>query len=932
MGLDNTFSQFKGLAGTQGMSQSLLPQAIPNSKKSKAWKEGNMDRLEMIGLEQFKENLVFKDFYDMIEGRLVYSDYESNPELLRDITKLREEIDLPTFVKHYDILGIIVNTLVGDYMDQKDRFRVHSTDAISENEFIQNKTERVKKFVSESFNIKLQKKLIERGINPNEQDFKSEEEKQAYLQQIEATREEVSPPDIELDMQKNWKTKAAEWAENTIEADTEKFRMDDLDRQEMTDYLLTGRFFRHFKVGYDSYKPERWSPINTFFSQDLEIKNPQDGEYVGRVHYISASDVINRYGHLITAIEQQQLTGYYDEELSEGTTSGGREPSFDKVLDNHFVENHIVPDANYYEREMAYELEDVLGEPMGERFTLDENGNEQRSKTFLPRKNKLNYIGTGYAAHIRSDIKVRTDLIQVTETYWRGFERIGLLTYETEEGIIDQEIVTDDILSNFLKENNIKRVNTKTLEEVDNAARKGDLKDFVNTIVFTYVPQIYGGVKVNKGNSYLKKDLYLKVEPLPYQIKGDSDIYDIKLPVSGLIGNSMAMKIRPYQIGYNYCMNQIYNLLEKEIGMFFLFDVNYLPSEFKDQGTSEDWMLQLREMARDVGIVPLDTSKQNTKSAQQFNTFMSQSITYDVQIKSRMELAASYKAQALEQIGITPQRLGTPSQYSTAEGIKKADSATFSQTEAYFADMRSSKVRTLEMHLAIAQYAQKEGKDISVFYTKSTGDTIFLNFTDPDFPLRRLGVLPTTNSKTRKELENIKAYLLNDNTMGHDILDFAQLMTSDTMTEILSVGRKARKEAQEREQEGFQREQDLLNQELQANAEKAQGDRDMVISENQLDRENKIELEYIEALGRAADKNSNTDDMEFVRKAKEESLKNSQRDREIDIKEDQVTSQKSKDIADLEIKRDKNMLELLKLRQKREEVKAQERISIRNKN
>lgn len=52
----------------------------------------------------------------------------------------------------------------------------------------------------------------------------------------------MTPPDIELDMQKNWKTKAAEWAENTIEADTEKFRMDDLDRQEMTDYLLTGRF------------------------------------------------------------------------------------------------------------------------------------------------------------------------------------------------------------------------------------------------------------------------------------------------------------------------------------------------------------------------------------------------------------------------------------------------------------------------------------------------------------------------------------------------------------------------------------------------------------------------------------------------------------------------------------------------------------------
>jgi hypothetical protein len=28
--------------------------------------------------------------------------------------------------------------------------------------------------------------------------------------------------------------------------------MDAIDNQEITDYLLTGRFFRHYHVGYDS--------------------------------------------------------------------------------------------------------------------------------------------------------------------------------------------------------------------------------------------------------------------------------------------------------------------------------------------------------------------------------------------------------------------------------------------------------------------------------------------------------------------------------------------------------------------------------------------------------------------------------------------------------------------------------------------------------
>ena len=40
-----------------------------------------------------------------------------------------------------------------------------------------------------------------------------------------------------------------------------------MEREELKDQLISGRCFRHFRIGYDEYSPETWSPKNTFFSR-----------------------------------------------------------------------------------------------------------------------------------------------------------------------------------------------------------------------------------------------------------------------------------------------------------------------------------------------------------------------------------------------------------------------------------------------------------------------------------------------------------------------------------------------------------------------------------------------------------------------------------------------------------------------------------------
>ena len=73
------------------VSSTLPPQMIPQKKKNKKFIEETLDILESIGIKQFKENLKFKDFYKMVEGKLVYSDYLDIPAQLREVQKVRED-------------------------------------------------------------------------------------------------------------------------------------------------------------------------------------------------------------------------------------------------------------------------------------------------------------------------------------------------------------------------------------------------------------------------------------------------------------------------------------------------------------------------------------------------------------------------------------------------------------------------------------------------------------------------------------------------------------------------------------------------------------------------------------------------------------------------------------------------------------------------
>ena len=348
--MDNSDFVFKTGVGAShgGTSSIMVAQAIPDSKKKPKWERANMDTLERIGEKQIMENRKFKDYYDMQAGRLTYQgtglgEFTEMTKFAEDIKKISEDKGIPSYLKHYDFIGIVVNVLVGIYTDFQDVFRVDSIDEYSTNEFIRYKTELLGQYASQTFQQELTKLLLMKGIDPMRDDFETEEEAQAYQEELAQQKQALTPPEIETHAAKNFKVLATEWAENTLAEDQKRKYLDDLDRQEFIDKLLTGRFFRHFRIGYDSYTPERWCPMQTFFSQNIDTRYPQDGEYIGRIHWYSPSDIINRYGHLLSAREQESISNYWNQNDSSYSNEsiGGS-----KNIEDGLFERHTEPIEN----------------------------------------------------------------------------------------------------------------------------------------------------------------------------------------------------------------------------------------------------------------------------------------------------------------------------------------------------------------------------------------------------------------------------------------------------------------------------------------------------------------------------------------------------------------------------------------------------------
>lgn len=777
----------------------LPPQMIPLSDKTQEWKEENLDALEQIGRSQYYNNLGLIENYEMVKGKFLFNQYFQADGYTDIIAQLTREFELPVYLRHYDIISKVVNVLKGEYQKRPDLFRVRNKAEEAGNEFERSRTDLLHKYVMSRIDAEVAKKMLDSGLDPDKNDFISEEDKQQYQQLIEQAKQQLTPPEIDEYMKTKWSQAGEIWGQHQIELDKQRFNLQEKELKEFEDMLVSDRCFRHFYLTSDGYNQETWNPIHTFFTKSPEVEYIENGDYVGRVLPMSTATIIDRYGYLM---DKDQIDA-----LRESRYKKDKKWNYWKGSEYVFDE-YMFPFKDY----PTYDILKKTGV-----------GIPNLEPDFLT---SVQDGGVFYE---------KRGLHFVTEAYWMSQMKIGKVVYiDPATGIKTRKFVDETF------------VVPEEFTELNSAFNDSDE---INTITWTWVNQVWKGVKIALKNTPYGKDIYLDIKPLDFQFKGDFNPYGAKLPVCGQIfsiRNSGSMSLvdlmKPYQIFYNVMMNQLYRIAEREIGHFVVWDVNMFPDQ-KDWGGEKGYE-KFMVVAKQFGLVPADTSVGNLQqSIAASGGYLPKEFNFDesARMQSRMNLALAFEQMALKQVGFNDYRLGSFTSEATASGIQQGAQQSYAQTESYFTNFSNYLRRCYEMDLAIAQYTQVKDKDIRVFYTKSDESKAFIKLLGTDILLANLYINVINSQEYIRQIESIRALGLNNNTSGANTLDLLELITTNSPEQI----KVKIKESIEKQQEMVQRDQQLKQQELEQQKELAQAK--MIQDQQNFERqlENNLDVAYV---------------------------------------------------------------------------------------
>lgn len=903
------FSNHPFVQNNSHQFQILPPQMLTIQEKDEKWQMQCMDALEYIARIQWLTNQKLLDNYKLVNGEFIPSEYGIEDEYKDPLSQITTDFNVPSFIKNYDIISQPINRLVGEIDLQPDIFTIVGKGELIEGEMMRTKTEMIREYQMADIEKKIKLKLIDKGLDPDFNEFETEEEQQQYLQQIEQESQKLrNPMQIQNWIDREYKHMAVQWAEIELEDQKERFNLADLRRTEFRDLLTTGRRFRHIYLKANGFGIESWNPVNTFYHKSPEVKFIQDGDYVGRIHVISIPDIIDRYGFRMTGKQLSDLqaayTKTYQEQSLAKTTMDGK--PIDYLSPSGIPYATRVPSLDRFINDFAPQVKDFPA----------------TSTWFLSEAN-LDAINGGGAF-----LNAINGMYQVTEGYWKSAKRIGKLTWINPETQLLEKILIDD---NFII--------PKYVKEIDGTIEFKE-EDEINSVSWTWINEIWSGVKIaNAGtHSNLAKPIYLDVQRHDVQFKGETLIYEPKLPVAGQVLNNrnavsagLVDLMKPFQFFHNVLMNQAYQFLEKEIMPFILMDVNLIPND-KDWGSGknknlEKWM----EVAKAWGIVPADTSPENTAGANVNGGQLPRVIDLDMsqRIMTRLNMAQQIKALALDQVGISPQRLGDVKASETATGINQATQNSSIQTSYWFTEFFACERDILKMQLAIAQTLQARNKDILATATKSDLSNSFLKFTDNDFMLYDLHVYISNSQKTVRDLEMVRRLGIENNTLMTKMSDRITMATSNSIPSIVEIIKRSEKENEERQSQ----EQQMRQQQMEQSKEIADAQLAQEKEQFYAKLENDLSKEYIRASGfnenLSSDANSNTipdvlEQLKFIENQGVNSTKMSMAQQKLDLDREMSRADRNFQERQLTFKeqQEANKLKLEKEKLKRAKVQG----------
>jgi len=877
-------------------------QFIPEKEKDEEWRAWNLDWLEFQGMKQLRRNArrLMKN-YKLAKGIIDKADYivEEDNEMADLIDTLTKEDESALELKFYPIIPNVINVLCNEFSKRSSRIMFKAVDDISYNEMMEEKRAMVEKVLLEDAERKMMIEMMNMGV-----ELESEE-----MQKALAPESLQKLPEIEGFFRKDYRSMIEEWATHQMSVDEERFKMQELEERAFRDMLITDREFWHFKMNEDDYDVELWNPLLTFYHKSPDVRYISQGNWVGKMDMMSVSDVIDKFGWMMTQDQLESLEAIYPVRSAGYAVQGYQNDGtyYDPTKSHDW--NTEMPSLGYRQYASLYDTKFGTGDIV-EWILADSEDTVDFGKSHL---------------------------LRVSTIYWKSQRKIGHLTKITEEG----EIIQDIIGENY-------KVSDKPLYNTSIYKQKSkDNLIFGEHIDWIWINETWGGIKIGPNrpafwgmnNPGGINPIYLglnggKPGRVPFQFKGDATLYGCKLPVEGSVFGdrntrsiSLVDLMKPYQIGYNIVNNQIADILVDELGTVIMLDQNSLPRHSMGEDWGKNNLAKAYVAMKNFQMLPLDTSITNTENALNFQHYQVLNLEQTNRLLSRINLASYFKNQAFEVIGLNPQRMGQQiAQQQTATGIEQAVNASYAQTEQYFIQHSDNLMpRVHQMRTDLAQYYHSKKPSVRLQYITGKDEKVNFEMNGTELLMRDLNIFCTTKTNSRSVMEQLKQLALNNNTTGASIYDLGNVIKSESIAELTGVLKDAEQKTQESKQSEMQQQQELQQQMIESQERQKQMDLEFRAEQANLDRQTQLTVAEIRAAGYGAGVDINQNQQSDYQDALE-GIRNEQR------YQDQMNLKRESELTKKELGTQKLNIEREKTQTQREVAEKQLQIARENKN
>ena len=610
---------------TQALS---LKDKLKNKKANQAsdWEIQNLDALESIAWQQYISNYKYVINEKIVNGEFIANDYfECEGDFIEPLEQLIKEGKIPKFIKNYNIVAKIINSLVAIFEEYPDVFHIVGHGE----EFQSEKGRKQTELLREWFDAKLEES-INSILEPLTEEV-SPEEQQAYEQQRQELKNYMTPEDIGQYMV-NFRHDYELWAEYKNLDYKYKYNLPKLRKTEYRDFLINGLRARHFRITPYGLMQESINPRNLFYQKSTDVDYIQDGDYAGLIYSCSGQRFIDLFGKFISSDQVKNLNSLYSEFNPE--TKGVATDVFGNRL--NFIPINGVPfnKTGFYNNAHL----NSIAPKLGMNYSLGQDP----------------FTSNGSGTNIYSK-----DII-VTEAYWKSQEKVWTLNWINPETNIQEIIEVDEefVFPSYIK-------------KITNISSIGEIK--FNTAIESWNTVVYKGIKAKMPDG---ESLYFNTGICEYQKTSPNQVVP-KLPIFGQTANNRNVEVRglvdtlkPYIFLHNIAMNKAAKLQERGYLPFVVMDMKIIPRQ-KDWGDDEESVSKWLGIGEELGIAPIDTSVTNTQgdpnNGGQFPRVIDMDLT--PRIIEQLKIAQTIVTVAYEEIGISPQLLGKINSTDSATGI-----------------------------------------------------------------------------------------------------------------------------------------------------------------------------------------------------------------------------------------------------------------------